>query len=198
VTVPEGYYDQSYPPSLWAPPPPEVPLTAAAAGGQLEEAQQTGTGDASRAAAGSPVPDAGRTDTVQLPAAGRHAAPAGTGGAASPALTVTAGEPGTYSPAVSAAERPRNLTELRERATAADVAPWPAGAYVLVGESGKRAHWTGEEWRGGDSPGYPGASGRRSTMGGESLPGVPGNRQQSMGSTQFPGDGDDSAQDLTR
>lgn len=69
-------------------------------------------------------------------------------------LQVTAGEPGRYDPELSPAERPRNVTEL---AAAADPGtdPWPAGTYVLVGTSGKRAHWTGTEWKGGASPGYP-------------------------------------------
>lgn len=70
-------------------------------------------------------------------------------------FTITAGEPGTYSPEVVAADRPRNVTELRERARPADTGPWPEGAYVLVGTSGKRAHWGGDDWHGGESPGYP-------------------------------------------
>lgn len=70
-------------------------------------------------------------------------------------LTVTAGEPGTYEPEVAPADRPRNVTELRERARVSDPAPWAEGEYVLVGTSGKRAHWSGEDWHGGESPGYP-------------------------------------------
>jgi len=69
-------------------------------------------------------------------------------------LTVAAGEPGTYEPELAAKDRPRNVTELRERARVTDPTPWPRGAYVLVGTSGKRAHWTGEDWHSDESPGY--------------------------------------------
>jgi hypothetical protein len=69
-------------------------------------------------------------------------------------LQVTAGEPGTYDPDLSPADRPVNMTVLRAAARPATDDPWPAGAYVLVGTSGKRAHWTGEEWHSGASPGY--------------------------------------------
>jgi hypothetical protein len=69
-------------------------------------------------------------------------------------LTVTAGEPGAYEPDVAPADRPRNVTELRERARPVDTAPWPAEAYVLIGTSGKRAHWGGDDWHSGESPGY--------------------------------------------
>ena len=69
-------------------------------------------------------------------------------------LTVTVGTPGTYEPDVAAKDRPRNVTELRERARVTDPAPWPRGAYVLVGTSGKRAHWSGDDWRSDPSPGY--------------------------------------------
>ena len=74
-------------------------------------------------------------------------------------FTVTAGTPGTYEPAVSASERPRNVTELRARARPATPAPWDEGAYVLVGTTGKRAHWTGDDWHGDESPGYEPADG---------------------------------------
>jgi hypothetical protein len=69
-------------------------------------------------------------------------------------FTVSAGNPGTYEPAVSASERPRNVTELRARARPATPEPWDEGAYVLVGTTGKRAHWTGDDWHGDESPGY--------------------------------------------
>lgn len=69
-------------------------------------------------------------------------------------LTVTVGEPGTYDPQLSAADRPGNLTVLRDAARPATPQPWPAGSYVLVGTTGKRAHWTGSDWKGGASPGY--------------------------------------------
>lgn len=72
-------------------------------------------------------------------------------------FVVTAGAPGTYEPAVSATERPRNVTELRARARPATPEPWPEGDYVLVGTTGKRAHWSGDDWRGDESPGYPAA-----------------------------------------
>lgn len=70
-------------------------------------------------------------------------------------LVVTAGEPGTYEPELAPRDRPSNVTELRERARPADDAPWPAEAYVLIGTSGKRAHWGGDDWHSGESPGYP-------------------------------------------
>lgn len=123
-----GYYEQSYPPFLWAAPPVTAPP------------RESADRPLSAAAAG------------------------GTGGAPSPALTVTAGSPGAYSPPVAPGDRPRNLGEMRDRATPADTAPWPEGAYVQMGESGRRAHWTGAEWRGGESPGYPGQSEKRTTI----------------------------------
>lgn len=70
-------------------------------------------------------------------------------------FTVAAGEPGEYDPEVAPADRPSNVTALRERARPADPAPWAEGQYVLVGTSGKRAHWGGDDWHGGESPGYP-------------------------------------------
>lgn len=66
----------------------------------------------------------------------------------------TPGQPGTYEPDVKAALRPRNVTELQTRATPLTPEPWPAGAYVPMGERGKRGHWTGSSWKGGPSPGY--------------------------------------------
>ena len=69
-------------------------------------------------------------------------------------LIVSAGEPGEYDPELSPADRPVNITVLREAAQPATQDPWPAGSYVLVGTSGKRAHWTGDEWKSGVSPGY--------------------------------------------
>jgi hypothetical protein len=71
-------------------------------------------------------------------------------------LLVLAGTPGQYQPAGKAAARPRNVTELNTAGAMPDPpSPWTAGQYVPVGTSGKRAHWNGEEWRGGESPGYP-------------------------------------------
>lgn len=71
-------------------------------------------------------------------------------------LLVRAGEPGQYVPAVKPTARPRNVTELNTAGVTADPdSPWTAGQYVTVGTSGKRAHWNGEEWRGGESPGFP-------------------------------------------
>ena len=72
-------------------------------------------------------------------------------------FTVRPGTPGSYEPEVPAKDRPRNVTELREVARVVDPAPWPAGAYVLVGTTGKRAHWSGEDWRSDESPGYGGS-----------------------------------------
>jgi len=75
-----------------------------------------------------------------------------------PSLVATPGEPGTYEPPVSPGDRPRNITQLGERVTPASPEPWPVGAYLLVGETGKRAHWTGSGWKGGASPGYAGTA----------------------------------------
>jgi hypothetical protein len=74
---------------------------------------------------------------------------------APPSLLAAPGRPGTYSPAVTSTERPRNVTELQARVQPATPEPWPVNAYVLVGTTGKRAHWTGTGWKGGASPGYP-------------------------------------------
>lgn len=130
---------------------------------------------------------------ARVPAEGDAAGTAGGGASLSPAgavtvdtaggpvtsvgvvpLLVDAGAPGSYTPAVSAAERPRNLGELQQRAQPNGRAPWDTGQYVPVGTSGKRAHWTGTAWAGGESPGYTPAD------------------------TQFPGDGDDAAEDQSR
>ncbi len=130
MTAPEGYYDQSVPPALLV-----GARRASAPAGVREE----GTPDA-----GGQV--AGRVDTA--PAADQQPSP----------LVVTAGAPATYSPPLRAVDRPRNVTELNSAGATADPAtPWPAGQYVSVGTSGKRAHWSGQEWRGGESPGYSAA-----------------------------------------
>jgi hypothetical protein len=73
-----------------------------------------------------------------------------------PRLVAAPGTPGTYEPPLTPGERPRNVTQLAEQAVPASPEPWPAGAYVLVGTTGKRAHWTGTDWKGGPSPGYAG------------------------------------------
>jgi hypothetical protein len=106
-----------------------------------------------------------------------------------PPLTVTAGAPGGYSPELRPGARPHNVTELRDRARPADTAPWAAGQFVPVGTSGKRAHWDGQDWRSGESPGYPPATG--------TLPPLPYSARDTPG-VQFPGDGDDSAADQSR
>jgi hypothetical protein len=69
---------------------------------------------------------------------------------------VTPGQPGAYEPPVTPGDRPRNITELAARATPLTPEPWPAGAYIPVGERGKRAHWTGSSWKLKESPGYAG------------------------------------------
>ena len=77
-------------------------------------------------------------------------------------LQVVAGAPGHYVPELRAAERPTNVTELRERARPVHPAPWAPGQYVPVGERGKRAHWDGADWRGGEAPTVPGGTVERS------------------------------------
>lgn len=124
-----GYYDQSIPPALL------LGSRRRVAGGAPAGVQVDGTLDAGGQKLGAPAVD-------QL---------------ASP-LLVLAGAPGQYQPAVKAVDRPRNVTELNSSGAQPDpVAPWTAGQYVSVGTSGKRAHWAGQEWRGGESPGYPDA-----------------------------------------
>jgi hypothetical protein len=73
-----------------------------------------------------------------------------------PALVATPGTPGTYEPPVTPGERPRTIAELQARVTPVSPQPWPADAYLPMGERGKRAHWTGSSWKGGVSPGYAG------------------------------------------
>jgi hypothetical protein len=164
-----GYYEQSYPPSLWAQP---VAAAASRRGGQQSPSPELVV--TAEDAAGAALPEApGQDGTVELEDAR--------------VLTVAAGAPGTYNPPQTPAQRPRNVTDLRERAQPVTRDPWPEGTYVQVGESGKRAHWTGTEWRSGESPGYP-ATG--------SLPALPYSARDTPG-TQFPGRGDGS-QDLTR
>lgn len=101
-------------------------------------------------------PPRGRDYTPGAPVAAGSSERGSGGEAAPPALAPTAapGQPGEYAPAVSGEQRPRSLTELSERYQPATPEPWPAGTYVLMGTSGKRAHWTGDRWKGGDSPGY--------------------------------------------
>lgn len=121
MVAPDGYYEQSYPPSLWAPAAP--PVTA----GRAPAPAPAGADEA-----------AGSGDAALLP----------------PGLTAAAGAPGAYDPPVRAADRPANMAELREGVRPATREPWPAGTYVLVGENGRRAHWSGSEWLAGESPGY--------------------------------------------
>lgn len=107
-------------------------------------------------APGSPargVPAEGQPSTATIGEGGRQGAPPVLS-ATPPALLAVPGEPGAYDPPVSPAERPRNITELGERVTVPTPEPWPAGAYVLVGTTGRRGHWTGDHWKGGESPGY--------------------------------------------
>jgi hypothetical protein len=89
----------------------------------------------------------GRAGRASAPAPRRASAPAG-----GSALQLSA-RPGGYSPSVPAAGRPKNLQEL-QRVTADPQEPWAAGTSVPIGVRGKRAHWTGEAWKLGLSPGY--------------------------------------------
>lgn len=90
-----------------------------------------------------------------VPAGGDLAAAAPTGAGQQPPSPRLLAGPGGYSTPLKASQRPRNLQELTARADPQERAPWPEGASVPIGTSGKRAHWTGTEWRGGESPGYP-------------------------------------------
>jgi len=69
-------------------------------------------------------------------------------------LTVVEGAPGEYEPALEPTERPRTLDELAAQTRLTSPAPWRAGSFVLYA-NGKRAHWSGDEWRSHESPGYP-------------------------------------------
>jgi len=98
-----------------------------------------------RQAAGQPAPAA---PVAVQQTAGQQDAP--------PVLLAGPGTPGVYEPPMSPGARPRNLTEMAARVTPTTPEPWPEGTYVQMGESGRRAHWTGTGWRGGVSPGYGG------------------------------------------
>jgi len=127
-----GYYDESYPPELWETPAAPVAAAARSAGAEASSTVPGGT-----------VLEASGPDQAEPLGVGRL--PEG--------LVAHPGAPGTYSPALTAAARPRNVTELREYVTPALASPWAPGDYVPVGERGKRAHWTGEDWRLGEAPG---------------------------------------------
>ena len=102
-------------------------------------------------------------------------------------LRVTSGQPGAYDPDLTAGERPRNVTVLADVAEPGTDA-WPAGSYVPVGTSGKRAHWTGSEWKGGESPGYSDRSETEQSPQPEPLPDRP------IPMTQVDADAEDSGQ----
>lgn len=116
-------------------------------------------------------------------------------------LTATAGAPGAYSPELAAADRPTNLEQLTSRVQLEDRAPWSAGAYIPVGVRGKRAHWSGTAWKGGESPGYgepalPEPVTVAAAADDASLPAA--DDVSAPVDTQFPGDGAGSAGELTR
>jgi hypothetical protein len=86
--------------------------------------------------------------------AGRGSAPVGAAGHQPQSSPRLVAQPGGYATALKPGQRPRNLQELAARVDPAGREPWPEGSGVPIGTSGKRAHWTGTEWRGGVSPGY--------------------------------------------
>jgi hypothetical protein len=94
---------------------------------------------------GDEAPDTGATRTAPSSPAGDETATR---------FVVSPGKPGTYDPEVPARDRPRNVTELREVARPNEPEPWLEGEYVLVGTTGKRAHWSGSDWHSDESPGY--------------------------------------------
>jgi hypothetical protein len=170
-----GYYDTSYPPELWETPAapvgaaravPVLESPAAPAAGDLEagafELEPAPSSDPAAQVVGEAVeltPEAAaaleaRGPLPELPASAyaEDAVPLEDAAAAVPVYSVSAGAPGSYSPAVTAAERPRNVTDLGERARPVAPFPWLPGQYVLVGERGKRAHWDGAAWRSGEAP----------------------------------------------
>lgn len=152
---------ESYPPWLWGP-----PATGATAGAP---------GTYTPAKAKRPMDLADLGDVVADPltawAPGEYvptrsgdahwdgaAWAAGRAGAAVARLSAASGQltagPDGYGTAVKAADRPRSLEELAQRVTLQDPAPFPAGTSLPIGTRGKRAHWTGTEWKTGESPGY--------------------------------------------
>jgi len=146
------YYDASYPPELWE--TPTAPVAAARPSAAEDEGSTVPAGTVLPVLQAadqqervllvdpdSPVPGTLETTHADVPDV-----------ALPPLLTVTAGSPGSYSPAVTPAERPRNVTELQTRGTPEPADPWAPGQYVPVGERGKRAHWDGEAWRSGEAP----------------------------------------------
>lgn len=106
----------------------------------------------------SPIPGEVVTAERLLPVDATRTSPGGPATVEQPAdtvtfeLSVTPGQPGAYTPDLTAGQRPRNVAELRSRARPDDPAPWPSGSYVQIGTNGKRAHWTGEDWHSGDAP----------------------------------------------
>lgn len=146
--------------------------------------------------AGAPVSANRMRARIAQPAGGDAAAavPAGTDAgrqASPPRLAVT---PAGYGVTVRAADRPRNLQELAERVQLADTAPWPAGASIPMGARGKVAHWTGTEWRGGESPGYSAPPVEPPVQ----LTETPADTAFDTPDVQFPGDGGDSPEELHR
>lgn len=115
-----------------------------------------------------------------------------TGGSQASPPRLAAGPAGYVGP-VKAADRPRNLQELAQRVQLDDTAPWPAGAFLPMGARGKVAHWTGTEWRGGESPGY--APALEPPV---QLTETPADTAFDTPDTQFPGDGADSPEELHR
>ena len=92
------------------------------------------------------------------PAPAGEPAPPWTGGQpgrVGPTLLATPGRPGAYVPALTPLERPKNITVLRRVCQPATPEPWPKDTYLLIGTTGRRAHWTGTDWKLKPSPGYP-------------------------------------------
>jgi len=161
VTLAFGSYDESYPPEVlrgYTPPLVEgARRVGAGVGLEGGEVVVEPTGTPPDLGPGSNTPEG----VEVVPVEATRVEPDGPAVVAEPVdqrptFIVTAGTPGSYDPEVPAKDRPRNVTELREVARPApdNLEPWLAGEYVLVGTTGKRAHWSGDDWHGDESPGY--------------------------------------------
>jgi hypothetical protein len=147
-----GYYDESYPPSLWAPPPPPT-ATGAAAGTPGTWTPQGANVPADRAALATVTATPATLWTVgqyvvTFDLAESHwngTAWAANRAPAPPATGATAGTPGTYTPAGSA--QPANGAAIAAL-TASPQATWTQGQYVAAVNADER-FWGGTVASGG-------------------------------------------------
>lgn len=158
MTVFDSPYDQSYPPSLWD-----------GGGGPTPDKGSASPSDVFPAEATITAEDA--TNAAKLAGLGYVADPqtawavgsfmtvgtfrfswTGTAWRAGPAVAaatgVTAGTPGSFTPAGA---MPANITELRARIpTPTPSTAWTTGQYVVIGTG--NAYWNGTDWAMGIAP----------------------------------------------